>query len=1120
MLGIVSIGLYLVDWNQYRETLAELASERLGMRVELAGDLNLGLLPRPTVSAQAVRLSPSQTDFNDTIATADRIDMHLGFAGLMRGTMELQSLAFEGLSAGLVETNNGWTIEGWPSNSVPDGDDADSTLLSLDRFRIKSGSITVRPLNSKAVVFDGVDVSLEGRLPGGPLDLLGTAVIDGAPISLTGKVSPTRTIGSTSARFNIEAAGSKLEFSGRLSDNGQVTGRFQATGQNLQSFATFMNKTFATEGNRSKIPALPYTLDLQIDRSTGDITRLISRQLKIGETQGNIDITLAEKDDIFHVTGTGSFGIIALDRWINSPTGQPPVSIKENQSALPIAGNLDMSIEGIEFQGGLAQQVQASISFSSGQIILDQLRATLPGASRVAYIAETANVGTVQFQSGAVQEVFKWAGLPISSSIPAGRLSTADLKGRLTILDNTWVLSGLSGTVDTTSVDAEVSGALHSIVPNAAKIKLDQLNLDAYWPNPQFDSASDESFSVEAQFDIEIGQLRWLRKSFDNVSVAGQLDENRTSISNFLVGHQGGSLSGNLSMQRPSGQPEDVEMTANLVNWQAEVLAQLSPDVTAFLSRFSDGNTIDGTVSATGPLTELQTRFRVVSGENMLDFAGTVDAKENQRAQLQGSVKHANLQSMFEPESIIGFQELTKVRADLQVSLEGTTDNFSFSANGVIADGQSNFNGTYDNGRIDTDISVTLLAGIEGGFDALSRQYGIILDSAQLRRLRLKWAEDENGWRISDLDARNGDATVAGDLRNADGIVNGGLSLSNIDLSNMLSDGGGGVETSLPSSGEVAIRAIGVSWMGQTLSAPAATITFSRSGGIFDAGQSAALNGSLLQTRVEYDKQAETVSADISAASLDIGSLLQNSGGPRGFTGVVSTNGNLRGSLAEADNFLETLTGEGRLYGGVGAMHFLAAKELITVISSSTSSVGFLQSVSNLLRNGTTDFANLTGSFRMDNGVALVDEIVASGEWGNLALDGQVNIPGDYVNMIGQLSLSQPLDTPTIPVVYEGSLTAPNVRWTSRALEKFAIAGIERRLRSRIFGELERVGSEYPEGIQQSPGAAVFGAASSLLEKLRAQQKEAKRIEAEKRATESEPKGDPSSQDSEGQMPG
>jgi len=251
---------------------------------------------------------------------------------------------------------------------------------------------------------------------------------------------------------------------------------------------------------------------------------------------------------------------------------------------------------------------------------------------------------------------------------------------------------------------------------------------------------------------------------------------------------------------------------------------------------------------------------------------------------------------------------------------------------------------------------------------------------------------------------------------------------------------------------------------------------------------------------------------------LNVGTLARQLVGASGFTGSVSTDLNLRASTL-GDDILATLSGSGSFEGGVGSLQFLAANELISTISDSKSSFDFLQSVGGLLRKGETNFTNLTGSFRLDNGVALVDEIVASGGWGNLSLGGQVNVPGDFINMAGQLSLSRPLDAPAIPVVYEGRLSAPDVRWTSRVLEKFALAGIERRLRSRIFGELDQASAGQTDSVQQNPGAAVFGVASSLLAKLRARQAEKKRLEAEEQAKKLPPTGDGSSPKTEGQRP-
>lgn len=1124
MLGAVSAGLYLIDWNQYRDTLADLASERLGMQVELAGDLNLGLLPRPTVTAQAVRLSPLQSSFNDTIATADRIDMHLGLAALFSGSVELQSLAFEGLSAGLTETVEGWTIEGWPSALNSSADTSDATLLSLDRFRIKSGSITVRPLSSQEFVFDGVDVALSGRLPGGPLDILGTAFIEGDAISLTGRLTPTRTIGSTSVRFDFEVAESKLEFSGRSSDDGGVTGRFQASGKNLKALAAFINKATGSSVSTAQIPALPYGLDVQIERSSNKITRLISRQLKIGDTLGTVDLTLAQKGAAFHVTGSSSLGIIKLDRWLEAIAMDDSQSQSVDQGLLPVAGNIDISIEGVEFKDGLAQQVQASIALSGGQISLDQFRATLPGASRFAYVAEATNVGALKFKSGGLQEVFDWSGLSLSDAVPAGRLSTADIEGRLTIGDGTWVVSELTGTVDTTGIEAEISGRTNSFFPNALRVKLDQLNLDAYWPTLQFSGDTENAnvttngLNYETQFQFEVGQLRWLQQSFDEIAVLGQFAANGITVSDMSIAHKEGSLTGNFSMQELEDRPADIEMALRFDKWAPAALAKLSPEVTAFLVRFSRDDVVNVMVSATGPMTELQTRLRVAAAENILEVAGTVNATEHRQVQLQGSVKHAHIDRILEVEELIGSSHDNGISTDLQASIEGAQDVFSFSANGMVAGGQTNFNGNYDKGLITTDVSLTVQAGIESELDALAGRFGVNLDNRQLRRLRLNLTKNDVSWRVEDLDARNGDGSIAGNINSVAGALNGELSVSNLNLGTLFSPLNGsrnGSENSfIPASGSVSMQATNVSWIGQSFNAPNAVISFNAGSSVFEVGQAATLNGGALQANIEIDDKNERASAVISAELLDIGALVQELSGNRGVTGTASASLNLQASLSPTGSMLETLDGEGRFEGGAGAMHFFAANELIALISNSTSSISFLQSVGNLLRAGDTDFANLSGSFRVDSGVALVDQITASGDWGTLALDGQVNLPGDYVNMVGQLSLTQPLDTPQIPVVYEGSLSSPNVRWTSRALEQFAIAGVERRLRSRIFGEMEKTGSGQSGSVQPSPGSAVFGVANSLLEKLRARQVEAKRREAEKQANDNAPSGDPASQGS------
>ena len=52
-LGIVPPPL---DWDRYRESIATLASDRLGREVRIAGPVSLTLLPEPVLTAAGVSL--------------------------------------------------------------------------------------------------------------------------------------------------------------------------------------------------------------------------------------------------------------------------------------------------------------------------------------------------------------------------------------------------------------------------------------------------------------------------------------------------------------------------------------------------------------------------------------------------------------------------------------------------------------------------------------------------------------------------------------------------------------------------------------------------------------------------------------------------------------------------------------------------------------------------------------------------------------------------------------------------------------------------------------------------------------------------------------------------------
>lgn len=1110
LLVSISVTLYVIDWNKYRDTLASLASDRLGVQVELAGDLSLGFLPRPTVSARLVRLTPGQAGFNDAIATADRIDMHLGLTALMAGSLELQSLAFDGLTASLLETDEGWTIEGWPTS---DGDAGAPTLLSLDRFRINSGTINVRPRSGDAVSLEGLDLSLAGRLPMGPLDWDGSAVVAGQSVTVSGRVAPTRTEEATLLKATVSVEDSALDFSGRVKPDGAVRGRFQASGSDINTPLDFFEAAFGAAAIPT-LPALAFDLDLQIDRDSRGVSRLISRRASLGNTRGTLDLTLADSAEKLHVTGTASLGAVPLDAWLADLVGPAVENTTDDApAASPLTGSIDISVEAVELRGRQIQQVATSLRFSDSGMQVSEFSALLPGASRFSYVGQDARGGTVQFQSGGLQEILGWAGVETSSAVPAGRLTTANLRGRLNLTETTWILSELTGAIDTSTLLAEVSGSIQPFALSEVIASVDTLNLDAYWPTSEV-QADGEPVPVlpSVTFQLDAEKLHWLEQNFTGVRFAGSVRDNEVAVTDVRARHFDGDVVGSLAAQLSEDRTlQDLAVSLAYSDWRFPVVESLAPEMGVLLSNFTGNRPASGVLEANGPANALQSRITLNSDAASFDFAGAIDVSA-MRGRLQGSLSLGNVADMTARMGLWKTADGRPMPIAGNVTIDGSRDIFSYTATGDFAGSQFSASGAYSLTGTTLDASISAGPDQQTGLDAVAQQAGFPVDMSQPRRARFSLVSGEEGWSLSDIDVRNGNMAIAGNLQRGTNTVDGGLIVQEFDMSRLATNNDSrGPELTVP-PGAVSLDLRNIHWFGQRLTAPAAGLNSDGGTATFTLGAGAALNENAISVDLTYQVQTGLMAAKLDAASVDIARFAEAVGASGAFSGSASTRLDLTANLKSESSPVSTLSGQGRFEGGAGSLYFMAVPELISTIQNGDSAASFLGGIGSLLRSGTTDFARIEGSFQIDSGVALVDAIVAEGDWGRLELDGQVNIPGDYINMSGDLALSRPQDAPVLPVVYEGALSAPNVRWTSRALERFAIAGIERRLRTRLFGELEQ--AQRGDGAPPNPGAVVSELAAGFLARLKARQEQKRRA-----AEEAENPNEADSQGTEGQRP-
>lgn len=84
----------VLDWNRYRDTVAALASARLGREVRIEGPVSLSLLPQPVLTAGKVTLADAG---GGVAVTAAELRLRVALGPLLAGRVDARDLVVRGL---------------------------------------------------------------------------------------------------------------------------------------------------------------------------------------------------------------------------------------------------------------------------------------------------------------------------------------------------------------------------------------------------------------------------------------------------------------------------------------------------------------------------------------------------------------------------------------------------------------------------------------------------------------------------------------------------------------------------------------------------------------------------------------------------------------------------------------------------------------------------------------------------------------------------------------------------------------------------------------------------------------------------------------------------------------
>ncbi len=1140
LVVIASVAVGFLDWNQYRGRLASLISEQTGMRVELAGDIRLGLLPRPSMSAEQVRMFPMQDGVVEPVATAELIEARLGISALLKGGLDIQHLGLNGLAVTLEERENGSiNLRGWPEAPAEDEVAETAAPIKLNRLELQGGKITLMNADGTTRVFEEIQLDFSGSLPDGPFEWEGGLKTAGQQVTTVGKLRPSREEGVTSVKVEAALAGGSADISGRL-DEGGFAGRVQVGGDALGRFVAAATAMGTGTPGSAMLPNEAFELDLQVERTSG-VTRVTSRTFKAAETQGRVDLTLAERTGKTHVGGTLSLGIVDLQPWMDAvqqASGSPSTEQASNTAAppeLPVSGSIDVTIEGVRVLDGLIQQVDFALGVGDAGLFVGDAQALFPGATSVNFSgrigADMRGSGNLNATSGNLQDMLRWLGYDPSGQLAPGRLATADFAGKLELDGSRWLVSNIKSRLDTTNISGGIVGTLNGGWPTNVTLQADNINLDAYLPENKPASAGiaaepaqkpAELFAMlpesTSRFGFKASAIQWAGQSFRDFSVDGQVANSGVKVNSLTL--KGGKGTLQLAAQlRPAGSDIEIDGDAKLVDWPMPFVLAVMPDMQPFI-RASGMSGFDGSFRLSGPLSNLHLSANASNGEaRQIAANGTVAyvADSPLAFDIRGTLKHENLRALASQTGFeinggaaadLTFSASQKANAPIKMDISGEFAGGQLLAKGEQGESRSTWQVTYDHKRAQ--------AAARKFLPAMT-----VPNPAQPLRVAANVSLSEGAWALETLDVRNGDAQIAGNVGSDNkSRLYGRLRGSGFVFNNLTGNAANkqpapaqegepfNFEALRGYSGQVDLALEGVTLAGQKVQAPGAALTAGDGLIRLDLGSSALLNGQPVTVAVDLDVSGTpTVQGNIVVKELDIASMLLSEGFGRIADGVASFNFNFNASGETLEAMLGKLRGRGEITGRAGALNFLSVPSLVREMSQASTPTGFLTSIGGFLRQGKTNFAALETRFTLDGGVALVETLSASGPWGALSLDGQVNFSESLMDLKGQLNLTSPQDAPVIPVKYSGSLNNPSTNWTSRALESFVIAGIERRIRTSLFKEQENREATTGEAAN-NPAGEVFSRAFGFLNNLKKAQEEKKKKEAEAKKAEEEKDGD------------
>lgn len=479
LILVVLVGPALVPWNEFRSRVADGLAGLTGRQVVIDGDLNLTLLPVPTLTAGDVRL----LDNGEPLARIGRVGMRVRPWPLLQGQVHIEQLALDDAEMRAILPADGPAR--WPIALSSLGG-----AVQVEGVTLSAGSLAIERAGGDVIRLAGLSGELTAGGPSGPFEVTATGSLDGAPARFSLNAARKSANGAIPVRalLALTDAKAELRFTGTLPPAGgdlRLDGDVALLGpdaapvlrlvQHLAGMELPAEAMGGTGEGVGKAPALSLRGRLSLSRQSVGMDGI---DLQWGDSRATGSVEIPRSSD-----GVGSvvlaFTALDLDGLGSDLPGLSPWLLRANLT-------LDLLADQGRWRGDILRDLRLVGRLGGGVLGEADLSATLPGSTALTlkgaadFSGDQPVLGAdLDLKSDSVRDTLAWAGVAMET-VPLERLRQARLTGRLSGKPQDMALTDAKGSVDTTAFSGAVTLSRRDRMGLGLRLDLDRLDLDAY----------------------------------------------------------------------------------------------------------------------------------------------------------------------------------------------------------------------------------------------------------------------------------------------------------------------------------------------------------------------------------------------------------------------------------------------------------------------------------------------------------------------------------------------------------------------------------------------------------------------------------------------------------------